>query len=116
MELHLERRIGKTVSEGKQRLDAKAVEVSVAYIDSFPVFFLFQISIEITEGIRTGIVLIPLCPSRCQFSLRHCLSEEDIGDRGSAFLSRLRDVQNSTDIVRFPENIRKLHRSSGIQD
>ena len=116
MEAYLHFCVRKSISKRKQRFYTKSIKITISCINSFLVLFSFKLAIKIAVFLCTRIILIPSGPCCSQLAAWSYLSQKDIGEGKSASLSKLGNIQNSTDIFCFFQNICQFYRTTGIQD
>ena len=91
-------RIRKPIAKRIQRLDSHTVKIPVSYINSFPVFFCFKVSIQAAEALGRRIILIAFCPGSRQPSAGSLTARQHICHCPASFLSGQADMQNCLDI------------------
>lgn len=116
MEAYLHFCVRKSISKRKQRFYTKSIKITISCINSFLVLFSFKLAIKIAVFLCTRIILIPSGPCCSQLAAWSYLSQKDIGEGKSASLSKLGNIQDSTDIFCFFQNICQFYRTAGIQD
>ena len=101
MEAYLHFCVRKSISKRKQRFYTKSIKITISCINSFLVLFSFKLAIKIAVFLCTRIILIPSGPCCSQLAAWSYLSQKDIGEGKSASLSKLGNIQDSTDIFCF---------------
>ena len=112
--LNLKICIRKTEAKRKKWLYTKTIEILIAHINSFFIFFQFQISIQITKILCKWHIRIFFCPGCCKLSAWNSFSKKDPCNRTSPLLSKLGNIEDTFYPLRFFQNICKLHRTTGI--